>query len=45
MTVSLVLIVAGFILLAIVITSFMLPANADSAQHQDPPNEIGPGDQ
>ncbi|WP_433682338.1 hypothetical protein [Nocardia sp. CA-119907] len=45
MTVSLVLIVAGFILLAIVITSFMLPGNADATRHPDPNNDISSGDQ
>ncbi|WP_281201698.1 hypothetical protein [Nocardia anaemiae] len=39
MTVSLVLIVAGFILLSIVITSFMLPIGADAARHPKPHNE------
>jgi len=45
MTISLVLIVAGFILLAIVTASFMLSGNADAARHPDPHNEIGTGDQ
>ncbi|WP_433198411.1 hypothetical protein ACQP1G_03860 [Nocardia sp. CA-107356] len=45
MTVSLVLIVAGFILLAIVTTSFMLPGTADAPRHPEPHNEIGTGDQ
>ncbi|WP_433758566.1 hypothetical protein [Nocardia sp. CA-135398] len=41
MTVSLVLIVAGFILLSIVITSFMLPSGPDAARHPKPHNETG----
>ncbi|MFI7668541.1 hypothetical protein [Nocardia sp. NPDC049526] len=41
MTVSLVLIVAGFILLSIVITSFLLPSGADTARHPKPHNESG----
>jgi hypothetical protein len=42
MTVSLVLIVAGFILLAIVLASFMLPGSSN-ATRSDRHNEVGTG--
>lgn len=40
MTVSLVLIAAGFILLSIVIASVMLPGSANGAQPPEPHHEV-----
>ncbi|MEV6137283.1 hypothetical protein AB0L63_14705 [Nocardia sp. NPDC051990] len=39
MTISLVLIMAGFILLSIAIATFTLPGGADAPRHPEPPNE------